>query len=124
MPKLILVVDDEPDLREMLYELLLDEGYTCLLASSPSEAIQQINNCESQNSNIDLIVSDINMPGGSGVDLLKTIRKSNNEAPILFLSGDSADEILKPYLNLGVSGYQLKPFRSHELLVRIKKIIG
>lgn len=123
MAKLILVVDDEPDLREMLRELLCDEGYMCITAESVSVAIHEIKNLLIQNENLDLIISDLNMPGGSGIELLKMVRSMKVEVPFLFLSGESADEELKPYLSLGICGYQLKPFRSLDFLKRLNEIL-
>jgi CheY-like chemotaxis protein len=123
MAKLILLVDDESDIREMLTELLNDEGYTCVSAESVSTAIQEINNLSQQSTYFDLIISDLNMPGGSGIDLLKMVRNMKIDAPFLFLSGESADEELKPYLSLGVCGYQLKPFRSLDFLKRLNEIL-
>ncbi len=123
MAKLILLVDDEFDIREMLTELLTDEGYTCVTAESVSSAIQEVKNLSQQSACFDLIISDLNMPGGSGIDLLKMVRNMKIDAPFLFLSGETADEELKPYLSLGICGYLLKPFRSLDFLKRLNEIL-
>lgn len=124
MLKVILVVDDEPDLREMLHELLNDAGYLCYAEGSVNDAIIKVNQLTTDKINIDLIISDLNMPGGSGIELLQLVQNLGLEASFLFLSGESINEEIKPYLDLGICGYQVKPFRSLDFLNRIKDILN
>lgn len=124
MKKTILVVDDEQDLRELISDLLIDEGFECLIAGSAQEATQIVMEHHKKKASLDLIVSDLNMPGGSGIDLLLELREKEVLIPFLYLSGDVIDSELKPYLGMGVIGYQLKPFRSTEFIARLKKIFA
>lgn len=120
--KNILIVDDEDDLREMLKEFLSDEGYSCYGANSVDSALQVIFELTQKNIIMDLIISDLNMPGGSGIELLKKIRNQNIKSHFLLLSGESVEDNLKPDLSLGLSGTLIKPFRTANFLKMVKEI--
>lgn len=122
MIKTLLVVDDEQDLRELISDLLIEEGFICISAGSVGEAELVVAKHLDNAGGIDLIISDLNMPGGSGIDLLKKLRKKGVNAPFLYLSGSSVDAELESYTPMGVVGYHLKPFRAVELVARIKGI--
>jgi two-component system response regulator TctD len=124
MERTLLVIDDEQDLRELITDMLVDEGFKCLSAGSISEASDVIATHLEQCGKIDMIISDLNMPGGSGIDLLKDLRKKGVHTPFLFLSGDLIDAELRPYLLMGVLGYQLKPFRATDFIHRLNKLFA
>lgn len=124
MADTLLIVDDEKGLRELISEFLSDEGYKCLVAGSARQAIDLAKEYIETTGPIRLIISDLNMPGGSGLDMLKGLRALQIQTPVLYLSGDVADSELKPYLSMGVLGYHLKPFRSDEFLVRLSALLA
>jgi DNA-binding response OmpR family regulator len=124
MSKTLLIVDDEIDLRELIADLLVEEGYNCLSAGSVQEASEVALEYLKTGGSINLVITDLNMPGGSGIDLLKNLREKGVDSPFLFLSGDVVDSELRPYMNMGVVGYQLKPFRSVEIIARLNSILG
>lgn len=124
MLKTILVVDDEFDIRELIGELLQDEGYRCVHAGGVREALDIMSGLERSNHQLDLVISDMNMLGGSGVDLLISLREKNNLVPFLFLSGESIDNEIAPFLGQGTVSCVLKPFKSVEFIEKVKQILN
>ena len=114
--KHIFIVDDEKNIRDLIGKYLTKEGYKTTLFSNGSNVM-----AEMQRQRPDLVVLDIMMPGISGLDLCKEIRKES-ELPIIFVSAkdEEIDRILG--LELGADDYLSKPFSPRELLIRIKNI--
>jgi two-component system response regulator PilR (NtrC family) len=115
----ILVVDDERSMREMLEIFLGREGYEVAGYSSASDALADL----AEDQNFDLIITDINMPGLTGLDLLKTISQFEKDIPVIMItaygSPDSAVEAMK----LGAVDYITKPFRIEEIKARISAVV-
>ena len=114
----ILIVDDEPSMREGLSDNLIFEGYKTELAADGTEALEKIDN-----HTFDLVVLDLMMPGLSGFDVCKQIRQAGNKVPIILLTakGEEIDKVLG--LELGADDYITKPFSLRELIARIKAIL-
>lgn len=110
----VLIVDDDPDIRNILELYLAKEGFNITSATEGKEAIDQIDRF-----NPDLIILDIMMPGLDGYETCQAIREKTN-APILFLSAkeDDFDKILG--LRIGGDDYITKPFSPSVLVARIK----
>src|SRR4051812_7304971 len=85
----VLAVDDEPDLLEAIRRVLTRCGHTVLCASSPVEAMQV---CQTHDGRIDLLLTDLRMPGGTGTDLATQAAQVRPDLAVLFMSGlaDSA----------------------------------
>jgi two-component system alkaline phosphatase synthesis response regulator PhoP len=118
MDKRILLVEDEEHLQDVIKMNLELEGYVVKVAGDGKEAIDLFN---SQRFN--LIILDWMLPNVDGITVCETIRLSNDEVPILFLSakGTSADKITG--LKSGADDYLVKPFNLEELLLRIQLLI-
>lgn len=116
MSEKIIVIDDNPEIREVVNVLLSSEGYTILEAKNAEEALEQIG------ASIDLIILDIMMPGMDGYQLCTKLREVTN-APILFLSakGQDADKTLA--FSSGGDDYLTKPFSYNELNSRVKALL-
>jgi DNA-binding response OmpR family regulator len=114
--KHIFVVDDERNIRDLIRKYLEKESYLVTTFEDAKNIASEINRLKP-----DLLVLDIMMPGGDGLELCKQIRK-NNEIPIVFVSArdEELDRILG--LELGADDYLSKPFSPRELVVRIKNI--
>jgi DNA-binding response OmpR family regulator len=114
--KHIFIVDDEKHIRDLIGKYLTKEGYKTTIFSNGSNVLSEM-----KRQRPDLIVLDIMMPGISGLDLCKEIRKES-ELPIIFVSAkdEEIDRILG--LELGADDYLSKPFSPRELLIRIKNI--
>jgi response regulator RpfG family c-di-GMP phosphodiesterase len=114
----LLVVDDERSICDILGQYLRIKGYTVLIAKSAEDAISIL-----KKDKIDLVLSDIKMPGMSGVELLKWIRDYNRILPVLLTTGfptlDSAIEALK----CGAFDYLTKPFHLEEIGEKIKRAL-
>ena len=117
MNNTILIVDDEPHIREVISFALENAGMSIELANNGLVALENF-----QKSPADLIVLDINMPEMDGLELCREIRKFS-EVPILFLSSrdDEIDRILG--LEIGGDDYVTKPFSPRELVARVKAIL-
>jgi DNA-binding response OmpR family regulator len=114
----ILVIEDEKDLRESIITYLKQEGYICESASNFREAEDKILVYK-----YDCIIVDITLPGGSGFELIKDLKKASMEGGVIIISAkNSLDDKIKG-LELGSDDYITKPFHLPELNARIKSII-
>lgn len=107
----ILVVDDEPDIRELIQDILVDEGYNVATASNGEEARTAFS---SQNPSLTLL--DIWMPDIDGISLLKEFKKSNVNANIVMMSGHGTIETAVEATRLGASDFIEKPLSMAKLL--------
>jgi len=82
--KHILIVDDQPQIRSLLQEALLDLGHEPEQAADGREALAML-----QNDHFDLVISDVEMPVMSGIELLSAVRKSADPVPVILMSGKS-----------------------------------
>ena len=114
----ILVVDDDPDLREFISFILSANGYD---VTSTGDGIDAIVTLSKQS--FDLILSDVDMPNLDGFKLLETVVNKGIETPVVFITArdDTQDEI-KGY-ELGAEDYIRKPIHKNTLLLRISKIL-
>jgi len=113
----ILVVDDDDRIRMLIKQYLNDNSFLVSTASDAEEAKIKISDF-----NFDLIVLDVMMPGQSGFDLTKEIKKKKN-IPIILLTAKGEVESRIKGLELGADDYLGKPFEPKELLLRIKNIV-
>lgn len=114
--KHIFVIDDEKNIRDILYKFLEKEGYKVTLFENGTYVLNELVRL-----NPDLLIIDIMMPDIDGLELCKNIRK-NSDIPIIFISAknEELDRILG--LEIGGDDYLTKPFSPRELVVRIKNI--
>lgn len=114
----ILVVDDEPDLREILQCNLENAGYAVDTAASAEEALEVLSPDHS------LILLDVMMGGMSGFRMADHLRKDlKNEVPIIFLTAKDTENDLLTGFSAGADDYISKPFSLHEVLVRVKAVL-
>jgi DNA-binding response OmpR family regulator len=112
----IMVIDDEPGIREIISILLSNEEFDIIEAESGEDALKLLN------PNIDLIILDVKMPGISGYQTSKIIREGSN-VPILFLTAMSQNSDLVLGYSAGGDDYLEKPFASSELIARVKGLL-
>ena len=114
----ILVVDDEPDLREILQCNLENAGYAVDTAESAEEALKILDSSHS------LILLDVMLGGMSGFKMAEKLRKElNNPIPIIFLTAKDTENDLLTGFSTGGDDYMSKPFSLHEVLARIKALL-
>ncbi|WP_159992102.1 response regulator [Pelistega ratti] len=114
----IMVVDDDPDLRQLLAQYLNRHGYDTLLVDDCNDLFQRITKFSP-----DLIVLDRMLPSGDGVEACRNLRAHNEDIPIILLTGrdETADRIIG--LESGADDYIGKPFDPRELLARIETVL-
>ena len=103
MPK-ILIVDDDDAIRDTLYELLSEE-YVCQTAETAEKAWARL-----EAESYDVVLTDISMPGLSGLELLGHIRQKYAETPVIIISGIGDQEHARGLIKLGAFDFLLKPF--------------
>jgi YesN/AraC family two-component response regulator len=116
----ILVVDDEPMIRDGLKVALEMEGHRTLTASDGKEALKIVDESKPQ-----IIITDIIMPERDGIEVICTVKENNPDIKILAISGGgriSAKDHLKIASQLGAVGVLAKPFSTEELLAEINKL--
>lgn len=116
MPSKIMIVDDNPEIREVINVLLTSEGYEIIEASNAKEALNKYTN------DIDLMIIDIMMPDMNGYQLCVKIREKSN-VPILFLTAKSQESDKTLGFSSGGDDYLTKPFSYNELNVRVKALL-
>lgn len=114
----VLVVDDELSMREFLAILLEREGYEVTVAASAAEALQKMDAAL-----FDMVLSDVNMPGLSGIELLARIKEKSPETAVLMLTAFSAAEQAVEAMKLGAYDYICKPFKNEEVKQLVKNAL-
>lgn len=114
----ILVVDDELSMREFLSILLEREGYDVSVATSAEEALRLM-----ESALFDLVLSDVNMPGLSGIELLGRIKQLSPETAVLMLTAFSTAEQAVEAMKLGAYDYIGKPFKNEEIKQLVKNAL-
>lgn len=114
----LLVIEDEIDLQESIVEFLESDNFSVEAVSSFSLAEEKINLY-----NYDCVIVDINLPGGSGLDIIRQLKSQKQNTGVIIISAkDSLDDKLEG-LDIGADDYLTKPFHLPELNARIKSII-
>ncbi|MFH7326485.1 sigma-54-dependent transcriptional regulator [Desulfurivibrio sp. C05AmB] len=116
--KTILVVDDEPNYLIILSELLRDEGYEVFTAGQGDEALQVVKEAD-----LDLIITDMRMPGMDGLELLKTVKAGNSDLPVIMITAFGEVDKAVAAMQAGAFNYVAKPFNNDELLVSVRKAL-
>ncbi|AIY87001.1 MULTISPECIES: response regulator [unclassified Thermotoga] len=115
--KRILVVDDEPNIRELLKEELQEEGYEVDTAENGEEALKKF-----FSRNYDLVILDIEMPGISGLEVAGEIRKKKKDAKIILLTAYS--HYRSDLSSWAADEYVVKSFNFDELKEKVKKLLS
>lgn len=114
----ILIAEDDPAIRQGLVDTLESEGYQALEAANGVEALTYL-----EAENVDLLILDLMMPGKSGYDVCRELRRDNQQLPVLMLTakGEEIDKVLG--LELGADDYMTKPFGLRELVARVHALL-
>lgn len=121
--KHILIADDEENLLNSLEYILSSKGYKVSIAENGRKAFQIITQTQNSGDSIDLLITDIQMPDMSGLELIEAIHKENITIPILVLTGFGNKELLIDCLRLGCNDYLDKPVSWKELTNRVKTLL-
>lgn len=112
----VLIVEDDPDIREGIHILLCGEGYTVVEAGSGEQALELFNDA------FDLVILDVMLPGMSGIKVCEELRK-HSTVPVLFLTARSLESDKTIGLTAGGDDYLVKPFSYAELIARVKSLV-
>jgi len=116
----VLVVEDEPDIRNLIVHHLTRDGFRCRAVASGAEALQRV-----KAATPDLIVLDLMLPGMDGLDVCRRLRSDPASAgvPIIMLTAkaDEVDRVLG--LEMGADDYVVKPFSPKELVARVRAVL-
>jgi putative nucleotidyltransferase with HDIG domain len=104
-PRTVLVVDDNSSAREMLVDVLEAQGQHCITAANAAEAIERLAECC-----VDLVLSDIHMPGQSGIDLLEYIHRLDDSIPVIMITGYPTIETAVESMKRGAVEFIPKPY--------------
>jgi len=114
----ILIVDDERDIRELISEILIDEGYTTRLAGTSEDAMREITSQPPGLLILDIWLKDSDM---DGIDILKKVKSDYPEVPVVIISGHGNIEIAVAAIKQGAYDFIEKPFNIDQLLVVIRR---
>ncbi|MEM1350800.1 MAG: sigma-54 dependent transcriptional regulator [Pseudomonadota bacterium] len=114
----ILIVDDERDIRELISDILIDEGFATRLAGNSDDAMAAINADAPALIILDIWLKDSRM---DGIDILKTVKRDNPDVPVVIISGHGNIEIAVAAIKQGAYDFIEKPFNIDQLLVVIRR---
>ncbi|HWP35678.1 MAG TPA: sigma-54 dependent transcriptional regulator, partial [Thermodesulfobacteriota bacterium] len=117
--KRILIVDDDPAVRQVLALALEDEGWATEVVGSGEAALARL-----AAGPVDLVILDERMPGLRGRDVLRELRRRHLEVPVLFLTAYAERELLRDLLELGVGAFCEKPFHLGELVDKVARLVA
>ena len=112
------MVEDEPQIRKMLFRFLQAQGYTVSLATNGVEALEQV-----QKERPDLLLLDVNMPVMNGLEVLQQLKQQNKQLKVIMMSGTSTPEMIKSAMELGVMEFLDKPVTLKKLKESIARIL-
>lgn len=117
----VLAVDDSPSMRSLVTYVLKHAGYNVYLAEDGREALEF-----AQNTTVDLVLTDINMPNLDGIELIKGLRRlpSYQFVPMLVLTTESGRDMKLEGKKAGATGWIVKPFDPPTLVATIKKVLS
>ncbi len=116
MPK-VLVVDDDETIRDTLYELL-SASYVCQTAETAEKAFARL-----EADSYDVVLTDISMPGLSGLELLGHVRQTYPTTPVIIISGISDKEHAQGLIRIGAFDFLLKPFSLEVVEKSVKRAV-
>jgi EAL domain-containing protein (putative c-di-GMP-specific phosphodiesterase class I) len=111
----ILVVEDDRSLQEAYADILLDAGFDVITASDVAGAFRAL-----EREPVDVVLSDVLMPGGTGVDLLRAVRERDLDVPVVLVTGNPSVETAVQAVEMGALHYLLKPVSSPELVKAVE----
>jgi two-component system, NtrC family, response regulator AtoC len=117
--KRILIIDDDEDMRSLLADLLLGEGFEPESVGNGSEAFRKM-----AHQSYDLVITDIRMTGFSGLDILPGLKKLQPRTSVIAITAFGSDEVRRKALLRGADVYLEKPIRLEELRGLVHRILG
>lgn len=122
MSKHILIVDDSKTVRNLVAFIMKKEGFKVTTAEDGLDGLEKLYSA----SEVDLIVSDVNMPRMDGLTFIKTVREQDayKDIPIVVLSTEGQDKDIQTGLTVGANLYMVKPAQPEKLVRNVKMLLG
>jgi DNA-binding response OmpR family regulator len=118
--KLVLIVDDEAEIRTFLADLLTTQGYRCTWVESGQAALAQIGNLRP-----DLVLLDVMMPGISGIETLRLIKERDDVDPaVIMISCLSHPNTTLRAIDEGADHFVVKPFRMNDIILTVERVLS
>ena len=114
----IIVVDDDRECLESLASALRLEGYRVREFAAPIPALEQFDP-----ESTDIVITDYDMPGMTGLDLLNAIHQKKQRAPVIIISGESHKNIKSLCVKAGASAFFYKPLNIKQVIAKMKKLV-
>ena len=118
MSERLLIVDDDPMIRHFVDLVLTQQGYKVASAATPDTAMQVLGR-----ETFNLVLLDINMPGMTGLDILRLMRTRQKRPKILMMTAHRDPATIMKAMEQGADGYLAKPFKPQDLLRRVETIL-
>lgn len=114
----VLVVDDEPGIRELLAQILVDEGYTVATVATGEEALGALSR-----EIFDVVLLDVQLPGLNGLEILRQLKASGNRVPVVMISGHATVEQAAEAVREGAADFLEKPLGLERVLVTVGNVL-
>ncbi|HMK60883.1 MAG TPA: response regulator [Dissulfurispiraceae bacterium] len=114
----VLIVDDDPDIRDLVAQFLSLEGHCCEMAEDGAQALDK-----AFNGQFDAMITDIRMPRMNGLKLADELLKNNRSFPVMIMTGEMDEATAKHIFSAGVKDFIYKPFSMVELGVRFTRMM-
>jgi DNA-binding NtrC family response regulator len=115
----ILIIEDDEEMRSLLEDILSEEGFQTESVSNGSEGLRKVTQ-----EPFDLILTDIRMPGLTGLDILPVIRRLRPEAPVIVITAFGNEEIRRRSVEKGATGYLEKPIHMDKLKALVHEMVS
>jgi DNA-binding NtrC family response regulator len=115
----ILIIEDDKEMRSLLEDFLKDEGYEPDSANGGSEAFHKL-----AQGSFDLVITDIRMPGLTGLDILSAVKKFQLGLPVIVITAFGGEEVFRRSMARGADGYLEKPIPFHRLRSFIRHLVS
>jgi len=124
MEKHILFVDDSPTIRSSVSFCLRNAGYRVTEAVDGKDGLEKVQSFKDKGDSLSLIITDVNMPQMDGITFISEVKETEFKfIPILVLTTEAEESMIKKGRDAGASGWLLKPFQPEELLWAVKKVV-
>ncbi len=124
MEKHILFIDDSPTIRSSVSFCLRNAGYKVTEAIDGEDGLQKMELMKEEGQSLSLIITDINMPRMDGITFISKVKETEFKfVPILVLTTEAEESLIKKGREAGAAGWLLKPFQPEQLLWAVKKVV-
>lgn len=120
MGKKIMIVDDSKTIRQQVSFTLTKGGYEVIEAEDGQDGIEKLK----ANSDIAMVISDVNMPNMNGLEMVEKLKAEGNTVPVIMLTTEGAADLIQRAKQAGAKGWLVKPFQPDQLVAAVSKIAG